>query len=296
MNRSFIVLVFMICIYLFNTVAAGALPLRVMQFNVRNKFEPDPSPHTWKERLPAIKTVITKNDPDIIATQENNYPQVKDMENVLPGYRWVGLGRQGGSKSEFMAIYYKADNYTLEAYDHFWLSDTPDKIGSATWGNQIPRMATWARFASKATGQAFYLLNTHFDHQSVAAGVKSAGLIKQVIAGFTPGVPVIITGDFNAFYTGESHRAFTQDEIIKDTWDKAKIKVNADYGTFNAFNDPTGKSGRHLPGRGEGERMDWILYKGNITVESVMIDIWRKDNRQYPSDHYPVIADLQLHY
>ena len=295
MKRYRITLLFLLCAPLFQALAAAPLDLRVMQFNVRNKFEPDPSPHTWKERLPAIKTVITKNDPDIIGTQENNYPQVTDMENVLPGYRWIGLGRLGGSKGEFMTIYYKSDKYTVLEYDHIWLSDTPDKIGSTTWGNLIPRMATWGRFADRATGRQFYLLNTHFDHQSAAAGVKSAALIKKVIAGFNPTLPVIITGDFNAFYTGESHKALTAGNMMSDTWDKAITKTNAGYGTFNAFTDPNGKSGRHLPGRGEGERMDWILYKGNVTVNNVMIDTWRNNNRQYPSDHYPVIAQLTLH-
>lgn len=285
----------LLCIPVFHAIADSTLPLRVMQFNVRNKFEPDPSPHTWQERVPAIKTLINKVDPDIIGTQENNYPQVVDMEKNLRGYQWVGLGRLGGSKSEFMAIYYKSGKFTPLEYDHFWLSDTPDKIGSATWGNRIPRMATWARFVDNSNGKQFYVLNTHFDHESVVAGPKSAELVKQVIAKFNPQLPVIMTGDFNAYYTGDSHQALTGNNGLTDTWSVAKTKINEQYGTFTAFKDPTGKSGRHLPGRGEGDRMDWILYKGNVTVDRVEINTWR-NGEQFPSDHYPVIADLQLHY
>ena len=52
-----------------------------------------------------------------------------------------------------LAIFYNEKNYTVLEYDHFWLSDTPNIIGSKTWGNNIPRMVTWAKFLDKKKQQ-----------------------------------------------------------------------------------------------------------------------------------------------
>jgi hypothetical protein len=48
----------------------------------------------------------------------------------------IGLGRPGGSHDEFAAVFFRRARLVPLEYDHFWLSDTPDVIGSATWGNR----------------------------------------------------------------------------------------------------------------------------------------------------------------
>lgn len=61
--------------------------------------------------------------------------------------------------------------------DPAFLADLPNVIGSKSWGNQIPRMVTWAKFLDKRSNQQFYVVNTHFDHQSPVARETSAALI-----------------------------------------------------------------------------------------------------------------------
>lgn len=60
------------------------------------------------------------------------------------------------------------------AWDQFWLSDTPDAIGSATWGNSVTRIVVRARLRDLVSGEESAMINTHFDHQSEPARIKSA--------------------------------------------------------------------------------------------------------------------------
>ncbi|WHZ58212.1 endonuclease/exonuclease/phosphatase family protein [Metabacillus hrfriensis] len=266
---------------------ASEVDLRVMTYNLRYLNSTDPSPHTWAERIPTIKKLIQREQPDIIGTQEAVYQQIQDLKDTLPEYNWIGLGREGGSKGEYSAIFYNENKYTPIEYDHYWLSDTPNVIGSKSWGNKIPRMVTWAKFLDKKSNQQFYVVNTHFDHQSPEAREKSAALILEKTKSFNPDLPVILTGDFNAGPASLPHQTLTKDGEFSDLWDTAQTRVNEDLGTFNGFNDPTGK--------GPESRIDWILAKGNILAKTIEIINYQK-NGQFPSDHYPVMTDLTMNY
>src|SRR5438309_1373642 len=63
--------------------------LKVMTYNLRYLNNNDPSPHTWAERVPAIKKLIRMERPDIIGTQEVLYEQLQDLNAVLPDYDWI---------------------------------------------------------------------------------------------------------------------------------------------------------------------------------------------------------------
>jgi endonuclease/exonuclease/phosphatase family metal-dependent hydrolase len=263
------------------------LDLEVMTYNLRYKNTSDPSPHTWAERVPAIKRLINQEKPDIMGTQEVLYPQLLDLEEALPKYDWIGLGREGGSKGEYSAIFYNKSRYTPIEYDHFWLSDTPNVIGSMTWGNKITRMVTWAKFEDKKTSEQFYVVNTHFDHQSTNAREKSAELIKEKIKEFDAELPILLTGDFNTGPDSVPHRSLTTEGAFDDLWDTAEVRINESLGTFNGFHDQTGG--------GPTRRIDWVLGKGNVETHSIEI-INEYKNGQFPSDHFPVLADVTLSY
>jgi endonuclease/exonuclease/phosphatase family metal-dependent hydrolase len=266
---------------------ASTMNLKVMTYNLRYLNTTDPSPHTWAERRPAVKKLIEMERPDIFGTQEAVYQQVKEVDEDLKDYEWIGLGREGGSKGEFMAVYYNKDRFSPVEYDHYWLSDTPDEIGSMSWGNTIPRMVTWVKFLDKKTNQQFYFVNTHFDHRSVEAREKSAGLIAEKTKEFDPALPVLLTGDFNTGPGSTPHQTLTQKGSFVDTMDAAAQKINDHLGTFNGFKDSTGG--------GTDSRIDWIMTKGNVTTHKTEI-LNDQKNGQFPSDHYPVLSDLTLRY
>ncbi|MGJ9458056.1 endonuclease/exonuclease/phosphatase family protein [Oceanobacillus sp. CF4.6] len=257
--------------------------INVMTFNLRYLNDSDASPHTWEERRSTVRQVIRKEQADIIGTQEAVYQQVKDVATDLPNYEWIGQGREGGNEGEFMSIFYNENRFTPLEYDHFWLSDTPDVVGSASWGNTIPRMVTWAKFLDTESNKEFYFVNTHFDHMSENAREKSAELISERVKEFDQNLPILMTGDFNAGPDSIPHDTLLNEGGFVDTFTTAEQTINKELGTFNGFDNPTGG--------GADNRIDWILSKGNVTTHTSEIVNYRK-NGQYPSDHYPVLSEV----
>lgn len=261
--------------------AKSASELCVMTYNLRYA-SPNP-PNAWPQRRPLVAKVIQDTKPDVIGTQEGVYSQLKDLAADLPEYAWIGLGREGGSKSEFMAVFYRKKRLEPVAFDHFWLSDTPSVVGSSTWGNSNRRMVTWVRFRDRESKQEFYLFNTHFDHEIQIAREKSAVLLRERIEALKAELPVIVTGDFNADERNKAHAILTEGDFLQDTWHRAKLQEGEGLGTFNGF--------RSIPKN--NTRIDWILTRGDVEVEKTQIITYSQDG-QFPSDHFPLVAWLRL--
>lgn len=252
-------------------------PIKVMSYNLR--YASNSGENSWDVRRPVMAQLLNKEKPDIMGIQEGLYHQLKDLHADMPQYDWIGIGRQGGSKDEYTAVFYNKNKFEPLEYDYFWLSDTPNVIGSKTWGNDITRMVTWVKFEDRKTKQQFYFMNTHFDHISVPAREKSAELILEKVKELDPQLPVILAGDFNTAPGTKPYQTLIS-EGFADTMVAAENRINENLGTFNGFHDPSG-----------GNRIDWIMIKGNISVKETEINNFSK-NGQYPSDHFPVISTL----
>jgi endonuclease/exonuclease/phosphatase family metal-dependent hydrolase len=143
-------------------------------------------------------------------------------------YAWIGTGRAGGSRDEFAALFY--DTWRLQpiAYDHFWLSDSPELIGSTTWGNSVVRMATWVRFVDLSDGgKEFYVLSTHLDRHVQVARVKSVELIASRIAALDTSLPLLMTGDFNVAALGNPVYDQLLALSLKDTWTRPRSAASS---------------------------------------------------------------------
>jgi endonuclease/exonuclease/phosphatase family metal-dependent hydrolase len=266
------------------TTPRPPLTLRVMSFNVRVPTSQPQPPDAWAYRRPVLKKLLEREVPDVIGTQEGVYPQLRDIAADLPDYDWIGLGREGGSKGEFCAIFYRRDRFEPVAFDHFWLSDTPNLVASITWGTAYHRMVSWARFRERDTGREFYFWNTHFDHQIETARQKSAQLIRERLAPLDPNVPLILVGDFNcAAGTSRASEILTNDAGLVDTWTIAAHRTNERLNTFHNYQPPLT----------EGQRIDWILARPPVDVPTAAI-IDHHENGQHPSDHFPVTATLRF--
>lgn len=262
--------------------AEAGLTLRVMAYNLR--YASTQSPNAWPDRRPAMKRLIEQEAPDIIGTQEGVHAQLRDLAADLPAYEWLGLGRDGGSRGEFMAIFFRRDRFEPLAYDHFWLSDTPAVMGSMSWGNRLPRMVTWVRLRDRASGRVFEFWNTHFDHQSEPARQQSAVLLRERISAVDPTLPLVLVGDFNApARASAAYATLTGDGLLTDTWLAARERLNEGYNTFNGF----------TTARREGQRIDWILARRPAAVDTSAIVIY-DENGVPPSDHYPVTATVRF--
>ncbi len=256
--------------------------LCVMTFNLRYA-SPNP-PNAWPQRRPVMSRCIRDLAPDVIGTQEGLYGQLKDLAADLPDYAWIGLGRDGGSRGEFMAVFYRRERLEPVAFDHFWLSDTPEIVGSSTWGNSNRRMVTWVRFRERATGREFYFWNTHLDHQVELARQKGAALIAERVRKLETDLPVVLAGDFNsAAGQSKSYEILLKEGGFADTWPLARLRVNEKLNTVHGYNAP-------VEG---GQRIDGILARGGVSVEKADI-VTCSENGRRPSDHFPVAAWLTL--
>ena len=260
--------------------ADGALC--VMTFNLRYA-SPNP-PNAWPQRRPVMRACIERVSPDLIGTQEGVFSQLKELAADLPAYAWIGLGRDGGSHGEFMAVFYRKERFEPLEYDHFWLSDTPNVVASSTWGNTNRRMVTWVRFRDRDTGQEFYFWNTHLDHQIQPAREKAAALIRERVEALKTKLPVLLVGDFNAEAgANKAYDLLAGEGGFQDLWSAAAERRNEGLNSFHSFAGP--KSG--------GVRIDWILGRGVASVSAAEI-VTFSENGQFPSDHFPVVAWLKL--
>jgi endonuclease/exonuclease/phosphatase family metal-dependent hydrolase len=265
--------------------------LNVMTFNLR--YASARRPHSWAERRPAMAALLRGESPHLIGTQEGLYQQLRDIEQDLgPRYAWIGTGREGGSRGEFTAIIYDTARLEPLEYDHFWLSATPDRIGSrdepADGGERAgsPRMATCVRFEDRGTHGSFYALNTHLDNHSETARQRAATQLTRYLASdrLDPDLPRILTGDFNvpAAQGIPVYDTLLSQGKLTDSWTQA-TKRGEQYATWHGYRGPVAG----------GVRIDWILTSPTIVTNWSSINTY-SDRGLYPSDHLPVQAVLVL--
>jgi len=257
-----------------------------MTFNIRLGVAKD-GENSWQFRTNMVCDVIRKRQPDFVGMQEAWKFQTDVVLAALPEYAFIGRSRQEDeSKGEWCPVLYRRDRFELVKQETFWLSETPDKPASTTWGNQIPRICTWGLFHDRKTGRQLYLYNTHFDHKSQNSREHSALLCRKVISERMPSAPWIFMGDLNA---GEDNKAIAN--LVSDGPGKMAdtfriLRPDAkDTGTFNFWK-----------GRTDGSKIDYVYVSSDKTPKVIKAEIIHdhNDEGRYPSDHYPVWAVLEF--
>ncbi len=268
--------------------AGIAEDVKVMSFNIRLGSANDKE-NSWPHRKEFLVETIKAFDPDLLGTQETEKSQKDFLDEQLKGYTSLGVGRvDGKDKGEMMALYYKTARFNQLDGGHFWLSETPEIVGSKSWDSSLPRMVTWVKLQDnlQPNGPPLWFFNTHFDHLGKVARAESAKLIRQRIAELPQGAAVIVTGDFNASEGSEPYQnLFAEKEgsqLLKDTFRLAHPGRLKQEGTFNKF-DPNSR---------DGARIDWIAVTDALSVESARINYVSKEGR-VPSDHFPIEVVLK---
>ncbi|WP_305067884.1 endonuclease/exonuclease/phosphatase family protein [Kocuria sp. LUK] len=266
---------------------AAAPALHVMSYNIRfhHRATAPGDPDHWPARAPLLARLLRQEQPTLLGVQEALFHQLPVLRRALPeGYDMIGYGRAGGSKGEYSPVLYDARRLELAEWDQFWLSDTPELIGSATWGNDVPRIVVWGRFLDRATGAELVLVNTHLDHHSEPARDAAAAAVAELVTGFPPGTPVLVTGDFNAVAGASGPWAQLVDSgLLVDTWAAARQRLTPAWGTFPGYLDPVE----------DGPRIDWVLAGPGVQVLAGAVNPARFGGR-WPSDHAPVQALVRL--
>jgi endonuclease/exonuclease/phosphatase family metal-dependent hydrolase len=256
-----------------------AQQLNIGTYNLRYSNQGDSTAgNGWGQRFPWAAKLIRFQDLDIFGTQEAKYHQLTELTDSLPGYKWIGAGRDDGKHGgEHSAIFYKADRFKLLKTGDFWMSTITDKPNKG-WDAALPRICTWAQFREVKTGFTFYFFNLHMDHIGVIARRESAKLVVQKIKQMAGNAPTILTGDFNVDQTSDSYAVINNSGLLKDSYVLSPVKL-APSNTFNEFNANTAGD----------KRIDHIFVTKDFKVKRYGI-LTNTYHGRTPSDHYPVVA------
>lgn len=287
--------------------AHRATTLQVGSYNIRYENRGDSlKGNGWGQRLPIIAQQILFHDLEIFGTQEGKIRQLEGMKALLPGYEYIGVGRDDGKQAgEHSAIFYKTEVFDLLDHGDFWLSPTPD-VPSKGWDAALNRICTWGHFRVKATKQELYYMSLHMDHIGVQARMESAKLVVEKIKEICGDKPVVLTGDFNVDQNNPIYNVFTGSGILSDSYEICEIRYALD-GTANGFD----------PNSFTTSRIDHVFVTPSTRVirYGVLTDTYRTmtpeaqkyENGNFPkeisfqayqartpSDHFPLKVILQL--
>jgi len=252
--------------------------VEVVSFNIRYGT-PGDGENKWKSRRERVFSVFKKYKEGIIATQEALPLQIDEILEEVPQLGVVYRSRTAEDKAgESNAIFYNKEKWRVVNHETFWLSQTPEKPASKSWGNSLPRISTQVTFQHLSSDKTIKILNTHLDRASNNSRVRSVELILRTLMTETDATPTILLGDFNAPFDDEIILRIR--EFFKDAYQGDELEGC----TFHRWN-----GGSHC------QRIDYIFYGNSekFSLSSFKIDQW-KSKQLYPSDHYPLVATFQL--
>jgi endonuclease/exonuclease/phosphatase family metal-dependent hydrolase len=249
--------------------------MRIMSFNLLCQGKDE---HAMKNRRELASRTIMDYRPDSIGVQEATPDWMKWLGKNLPGYDYVGVGRDDGKKlGEFAAIFFLKDKYKAVDSGTFWLSATPEKP-TMGWDAVCIRICTWAVLQNIQTGEQYAHINTHLDHRGDTAREKGIDLVLKKAAEFE--LPVVCTGDFNLFEGSPLYEQL-MGGVLRDT--KFLAPDTMKNATFHHFSLPTVDT----------NIIDYVLVNDKVTPLVYRV-ITEGIDGKFVSDHYPVYADVVL--
>jgi len=252
--------------------------LRIITLNIR-RDRGDDGINNWEYRKDLVAPILKEQNPDIVVFQEVLAHQLEDLKQMLPEYQYVGVGRDDGIKAgEFAPLFYKG--MSVEEEGTFWLSDTPD-TPSCTWPG-MTRICTWAFFSGEYT---FVLFNTHFEYEFEFTQLKSIDLLIERTGSYSEDFPLLLTGDFN--FNPHTVPYKYLNEFFRDSYTEDQDSLLTTNHLWN---------GRTEVLSGKSNRIDYIWNRGNLQVKEcrILLDNPATKPGIYPSDHWPVLCDIQL--
>ncbi len=271
---------------LFASTVVSAQDFRVASLNVHYVARGQDD-LAWERRRDAVKAAVGDIDADIFAFQEmetfvgGSYNQEnRQLDWVLahyPEYRAGAITDDASTFPNTQPILYRADRFTLVDQGWFFYSETPDQIYSNTFNGSYPAFTTWAVLRDLRSGRTLKVVNNHLDYGSGSNRRQSADLIiDRLSSDLENNQPLVLVGDFNA------------------PWFWAPM------GRFRAAGlevvSPDGPTFHFNRGLGLIPAIDHILVSNRSTIQAVS-DVERLTadySGIFPSDHYPIWADLRF--
>ncbi|MFA9563588.1 MAG: endonuclease/exonuclease/phosphatase family protein [Acidimicrobiales bacterium] len=250
------------------------MDLRIATFNARNSLGSEWD-HLWWRRRPVLLDAIRRLDADVIGLQEAHEWQTRWLARKLgPGWSHVGVGRtRGGWLGEQVPLFWRRSRVTVRDSTTRWFGDHPTRPGTVLPGASFPRITTAVQARTVEGDRPFRVFNTHLDEHLAVNRCTATAQLRDWAAESTD--PAVIVGDFNA------------------TLDTDELAILLEAGFRSALSPGTGRTAHEYTGQVEGNAIDHVLVDGRWRVDHALIDVRRPGGR-LPSDHWPVVADLEL--
>lgn len=257
--------------------------VKVMSYNIRLDVASD-GENRWDLRKEKVAGLMNYYEADFIGGQEVQHHQLQYLLSQLTDYSYIGVGRDDGKQEgEYSCILYNKEKFEVVQQSTFWLSQTPDSV-SFGWNAACRRVCTYGLFRDKKTKKELWVFNTHFDHLGDTAREESAKLITTKIQQLTSQKqPVVITGDFNS-RPDEAPAAYMK-RHFKNARDASKEKPYGPADTWNGFAFDKKPDGC----------IDYIFLSRHSGVAiKKFATITDSYDMKYPSDHFPILATIEL--
>ena len=218
--------------------------------------------------------------------QEVLSSQLIYLQNVLYNFQSIGVGCADGKKGGMHnIIFLDTTKFELIETGYYWLSESPEQIGSVSWDAKAPRIVTWARVKYKRNGKRVLIVNTHLDYAGKEAREKSVSILLNWKGYDLKKETAVICGDFNSYPNSIPYQTMIRNLYnISDTFEIAKERIGVDY-SFHKFGQI------NLTSR---KRVDYIFVTPKIKVSKINIPKEDKSAGFYLSDHNPVICLLKI--
>jgi endonuclease/exonuclease/phosphatase family metal-dependent hydrolase len=263
-----------------------------MTFNVRG-FHHQDGENAWPHREALNVATIRRCAPDLIGFQETQGGNVRAYHRELPAYHYMAWPWYDNQPPHaFNAIFWRPERLHPVDSDGFWLSETPGRF-SGSWQTDNVRCATWIKFECLDSGSTFVHLNTHIDHRSEPARIEGTRLILERLRGATAdGSAVIVTGDFNAPVGSAVYRMYSDADFIDAYCAAGNGDDPSREFTYHGWQGAAFRGSDDSP-----RRIDWILTRSSAptSIATRSCEIIRDGGPiVYPSDHFPVVADIDV--
>ncbi|MBE6024146.1 MAG: endonuclease/exonuclease/phosphatase family protein [Cellulosilyticum sp.] len=257
--------------------------MRVMTFNLRADNILDIR-NRWRGRCEIVYDTIQEYDCDIIGLQEVTNTMAEDLKRQLKEYHHLGVSRTKNWFMERNTVLLRKEYHVLENKT-FWLSKEPHKKGSSLWHSLFPRICTRVIYQLE-DGRKVSIYNTHLDCLSPIAREHGMKVILREMykCQQKEKMPCILMGDFNERANSRMMQQFKRKayqlnglRAVQDIKPELYQKT-----TMGFFKD-----------REKGGHIDYIFVTKEFEVVDVEIIKYNHEGR-YPSDHYPIMAELRL--
>lgn len=238
--------------------------------------------NSWPHRRLHLTQNLLSHSPDIIATQEGRFDQLKDLEDLLEDFEIIDQHRSWIKERMYPSFFVRKDRFEVIKSEDLWLSETPQVAGSKSFESAFPRLMTWIKIQPKNSETNFLLVNTHLDHIKRETRADQIRVLAQEIKKiWDPGTVLVIMGDFNDSPDSQVREILNENfPVLVDAWKLFNAQEETSHHAFNGECQ-------------NGSRIDWILVDQKVKIENCIMDKRTSEGR-YPSDHFPIVCQISL--